>query len=445
MSVVVYNGVTLPYAYATDFRQSAAYDDMGNTDRAYMRIDATYQCVIHTNYLAGMLQGGGLKSTTNPADLMKQLRYRLLTPRRRLSITFNGTELIPQNNLEGQVDSRNGPQPQACQIFPLSDTTFLLTWSVVAHYWETQDQANQNSQTNEGSEKDNNPVLYNRWSETAAIDNENYTVRTRRGKFVIRSDNYGGKIADEIRAQMAVVGVPPGFLRRSSSYTVDPSGLALEYELVDREVFKLPPPPAFDADGEYTETTTNGGATRHCEVWCKLRGDKTTSQAALITTCVTVCTAKLGAEGAGTTLGANGQLGPIGQRGMLEYGIVRVKLYENEVFCHLRVRTDPRWVTAGGTPATATYNYKGIAGIDFAKIGFTPLSDTAAIGGAAGAGAVVGLKVGPNYKTFGTAGLLLQAAAYYDPSLASNKVLPATGNFEQGMQIGQAGLSNEET
>src|SRR5690606_15107838 len=114
--------------------------------------------------------------------------------------------------------------------------------------------------------------------EIIEIDDRNYSRRTREGKYRIRSDNFQGQIADQFRRDLAVVSIPNGFLRKSAKYTQTPDGLGLEYHIVDEEVYKPPPAPAFKAQGSYTEEVTRGGVNRYCEVNVRLEGDKITDQ-----------------------------------------------------------------------------------------------------------------------------------------------------------------------
>lgn len=412
MSTLRYNNITLPYVVMNDYTQEATYDDMGGTGFYLTRFDITCQTVLNSAYLRDIapdLLSAGNPVTTNAADIMDAIRSRLLQPRKLLSIKTNGVELIPKVATNtGTVDSRNGPQPQSCVIVQLTNVTFLCVYHIVAYYWEKTDVDPNGSPIVRNLPA--NTVLYNRWSETADIDNCNYTKRTREGKIIIRSDNRQGIIADQVREQMAVLGVFKGFIRESAQYTVAPDGLALQYRIVDREVFKKPPVPAFEASGEYVENTTRAGAVRYGSVRVRLKGQKTTDQAQLIVTAVNVGMSKLNLNGA---------------RNILESASVYVDLYDNVVEFNARMMFKP------GTKGSAKRRIKGCAtlaaGDEMTK---TPFSD----------GEPFYL---PEPMTRGTAGLLLQAAAYYDPNLLQNEVLRATGQLTNGVEVGRAGVNLE--
>lgn len=429
MSVFTYNGITLPYAFNTQFRQEAVYDELSNTDWVLTKFDVETQAVITASYMKSLTPDYAGADDSNAAEIMKAIRVRLLTPRRQLILSFNGIDLIPQNNLPGTVDARNGPQPQHCIITALNNSTFLLSYRVIGHYWENDADPN-------GSQ--NNPVLWNRWEESVDIDMANFTTRTRSGTFVIRSDNSEGKIADQLRTQMAVVGVPSGFIRQSSRYTVRPDGLAINYAVVDREQFKMPPFPAFKAAGRYTESTTMiGGINRICEVQLSLEADKLTSQALLLSTACAVATGKLRINGAPVNNSSTPQC-------FLLYGSMSVNMYENKVDVMFRVQAPPRssptgaaagaGIGIGGGIVAASQNgsarVAGIAGIRWGGMVNTPFSD--------------GVNYQPPYLPAGTADILLRAAAYYDPSLQGNTINPVTGQMRYGAEVGRTAVPQPE-
>ena len=425
MSFVTYNDVILPYSFHTAFAQEVVYED-SMTDWYITNYDITIQSIINNNYLAA-LAPALIGVTTNPADIMSYVRGSLMKPRRTLSIKVNGVELIPQKQNQGQllgkVDAQSGPKPQYCVITQLTNTTFLITYRIVAQYWE-------NARLAVGASplvknRTGNNVLYNRWTETQDIDNLNYTTRMREGKFVIRSDNVDGFIADQLRRNMAVVGIPDGCLRKSSRYKVSPDGLAIEYQVVDQEVFKKPPTPAYWASGQYSETMAlQGGYRRFGNCTVTLRGAKNTNQSQLIDRAIAVAVAKVSMVRVGQQLA----LVNAGQnRGILHQFCVRTNMYErNEVEVNIQVSfglTGP--VGAAGVPVLM-----GVAGINGQdRLATTPFTD--------GAPAYT-----PNYPLRGTVGagnFTLQAAAYYDPSLVNTIVNPITGQLSAGLVPGQAG------
>lgn len=431
MSVITYNGVTLPFAYHTDFREEALYDPVGDTDWYCTKFDISVEAMLHADYLVLLFPTLAGK-TLNAAIIKKAIRPLLMQPRKALSITFNEVNLLPQATanplLQHPVDAMNGPKPQYCNITQLHNTCFLLSYRIIAHYWENNAvDPNAVEQENIVSNRTGNNVLYNRWTETVEYDNLNYAKRTRDGKFGIRSDNTDGRIADEVRSQMAVVSVPAGFLRESSRYTVTPDGLAIAYTIVDKEVFKKPPAPAFEAEGHYTETATRQGAIRMGECRVRLKADKTTDQIRLVNEALTICNAKLAIRGHQLVQGEFARR----TFTILEHASIRMNLYENEVECVIRCIMQADNQRKNGIAAFQDMD------------NLTPQSDR---------------NYTPFYKDRGTSAFLIQAAAYYDPSLrqtvigagtnfsATNPLSRTAANQVQlstGTQVGKAGRDGE--
>lgn len=408
MSILTYNNITLPYSNVTRFSQDVVYDEQGNTDWYCTKFDIQVTCFINLEYLEMIArQFDSVIALNSAAEIMSAIRTTLLKPRKLLRFICNGVNLIPARQGEsnddyndnvstglGTVDAKNGPIPQSCSIDPITDHTYMLQFHIIAHYWENNVSVISPSgivttNTNGGV------VLYNRWTETVEIDNCMYTKRTRDGKYVIRSDNIDGKVADEVRPQMAVLAVPTGFLRESAKYTISPDGLGIQYTIVDREVYKLPPHPAYEAEGEYTGSTAHGGGHVYGEVRLRLKGCKDpalSSQNDLLRVAVVLCATKLAIVGYGPAVIGNVK--------------VRVDMFNNMVEVQMGAKMNP-----------TKQQLSKVAGI-IGNRGFlnnitqTPIVDAP------------GFKLGPRYTNRGTAKLLLQAAKYYDPNLENVQLGP---------------------
>jgi len=392
------------------------------------RFDIKVDCIINANYLnqLGVLLNNGLPATDNAAVIMKAIRDKLMQRRKQLSVTMNGQELIPQNQQgvanDASVDAQNGPIPQSCIITDLTNVTFSLHYHIIASYWENNavNVANNPMVTNQ---KGNN-VLYNRWTETVELDDCQFSTRTREGKFAIRSDNAGGKIADEVRTQFAVLSCPQGFLRQSANYVQSPDGLAIQYRIVDKEQFKMPPLGAFKAEGQYVETGTNGGALRIGMAWVRLKGNNDIfKQAGLMQIAVGIAASKvLLAGGAlnkpikGVTLAGVSNVG-IGGFALLRSVVCTVNMYENEVECRMEVMLRANQQRISG------------AVVINPNMCYTPFTDQRSD------------RNPPPYKDRGSANLLLQAAAYYDPSIITAQLNRVTGQMTTGKQVGTEGVN----
>lgn len=418
MSQIIYNGITIPYAFHTYFQQEVVYDDMGGTDWTCTKFDIEIQAVINSDY-ANMIYPALEGITDNPAVFMKAIRTALLRPRRQLQVTFNGVDLIPAaTGGPGTVDVKNGPQPKHCNITQLTNTTFLVTYRIVAHYWENNSvDPFANDPPDIVTNAAGNSILFNRWTESVEIDGLGYTKRIREGKFVIRSDNQGSLIADQLRSQMAVVGVPAGFLRESARYTVSADGLAIMYNIVDQEVFKNPPFPAFKATGTYTETSPLNGVMRILECQLRLEGPKNVPQAQLVSRAIAIVMSKIGEQSQILNPLSPSETIPIHQG-------VRVGMYENWVEVTVRVKVP------------VTQERTNNINFNLARMVYTPGSDASFAGGP---GAPT-----PAYSDRGTGVQLIQAAAYYDPNIVAAVLDKTTGQLNPpGLEVGQAGANQE--
>ncbi|RJQ24620.1 hypothetical protein C4577_07575 [Candidatus Parcubacteria bacterium] len=445
MSVITYNGITLPYPYHTNFSQECVYDDvsgegsMGPTDKMYTKFDITVAAIINVNYLDAMgLEGA---DQTNPTSIMVKIRAALLQPRRELQVMVNNVPLITQiaQGNVGTVDAKNGPQPQSCDITQLTNETFLINYRIIAHYWENNTVDGNTITNNPGS-----PVLSNRWFESVEIDDLLLTTKVRRGKYTIRSDNSQGEVADYYRKFVAVTGVAKGFIRQKSKYTISPDGLSISYEIIDREVYKMPPdltklngvdpgtPTAYRAQGTYTETTSPGpnsqfGWYRVGAVSLQLWGAKTTSQAALIAAALSIGNAKLLAAGGAESnlVGGSSVSKSIAATQKIQ---LTVDMYNNTVSVMMSALYRPR------TKGSLKDKKAGQVGPRLNGWTFTPGSDNINNTG--------GTQPKQPIEGWGTAKYILKAAAYYDPSL-NKAFLNNDDQFGNGLKVGEAGQKSE--
>lgn len=391
-------------------------DEISNTDWCCTKFDIRVQCLISADYIDYLFTDLTNKNQiTNAADAMKVVRTRLLQPRKALSYKVNGQELLPTqqqgfSSQEQTVDARNGPVPQSCIVQQVTNETFLVLYHITANYWEkyTNQQDSNNLLINRNL--NSSQVLTNRWTETVEMDDCMYTRRTREGRYMIRSDNIQGQIADYYRSSFAVVSVPDGFLRESAKYVQSPDGLSLQYTIVDKEKFKFPPQPAFEARGTYTETTTSRGAIRYGTVDLTLKGAKTTNQVDMIKVALSLANQKLrlnGAQQLGGGLAFTGAFA--GQFGLalLERAYVTVDMYENIVRLNVKAMLNGPRVTPFGYTVDSPV-----------AMVITPYSNNS--------GNATNTNPGPIYYDRGTAGILLMAAANFDPNLVDNSLGPKT-------------------
>lgn len=443
---IIYDGIALPYPLTTRFDQQTVYDD-SKTDWMCTKFDIQIQAVLNIKYM-DTIAPEFANAATNPNNagaIMRAIRTRLLRPRRSLSYMVNDEEMIPPSTAgEGTVDAMNGPQPQSCSITLMTNVTFLITYHIIAHYWENVDI---DPDTLEAIYDTGNNVLSNRWEESIVYNDVMAATRYRHGKYVIRSDNADGFTVDGLRPQMAVVGVPAGFVRIQSEYKIDPGGLIMQYSIADKQVFKMPPQPAYKAQGTYTETTTKMGAIKFGEVHLRLEGCPNSdicSQDTLLEVAMAIAGLKLQIRGF-TQISSNSLPGPgvtqvpITRFRLLHFASVTVGMFENVVEVRARCQFNAQ---NGRTQGFDGFNNKD------GTLTETPLSS---------------LEFPPQYFMRGTDNILLQAAKYYDPSLKNLKMTPSNNftiidspeaindinsvpvdNFSDGIYVGEAGVIQEE-
>lgn len=405
MSIITYNGITLPYPLATQFEQKAVYDDSG-TDLMYTKIDIHVECVINSSYMAQIYPAyNDANVPDNAAAIVAFIRSQLLKPRKSLSFKCGSHELLPRR-LEGNAgyaDAKNGPRPQSCNIIRLNNVTFLVRYHIEAHYWENNEL---NRDTWDVTNRPGSPAISHRWEEGVSMDNCMVTTKTRKGMIVLRSDNPQGFLIDDLRQSMATLAVAPGYLRKSSEYRGTPDGLKLQYTLTDEEYFKLPPAPAYFADGYYKETTSYGGATRLGECYVQLRGTNDqaiTAQNELARIAIVIVGAKLRLNG-GISVPRKGF-------SLLRGAELKVNMWRNEVSFQATMLLTGKRQRVTGIPLGPNAIGEGIAEGGFV---FVPLVDQT---NAQVMGVTLPVNEPPTYYTHGTAGHLLTIAKYYDPSL----------------------------
>lgn len=397
--LVTYNGVNLPYSMCNRFDQSAVADP-SNTDLTMTRFEVEVLATCNWDYIQAMVPNEARQDNAAPknaAMVIAYVRAKLMARRERLRVRFNGFDLVPSL---GTVDSANGPVPQYCDIVQMDNDTFMVRYLVVAHYVELNDPTNAVPRNRNTP----SPVVFNRWKETVDIDDCNFTTKTREGSFRIRSDPANPTTPDQLRPSMAALSIPEGFLRKSSNYSLSEDGLTLHYRITDQEYWKQPPTPSFVADGYYRETGIRPGwvsSINECRTM--LKGDNNTRQSQLVNLAIAICASKLDMVGAPIVTGDNKL------QAVLVKFVIEVQHYRNVVDVIMVVELRNNKTRVGGVASLDT------------RMTFVPFSD--------GVNVVL-----PSYLDYGTAGILLQAAAYYDPA-AGNAALDAGNPFVAGPEI----------
>jgi hypothetical protein len=439
MSVLTYNGVTIPYPLTTQFNQETVRDPSG-TNRLYTKYDITVQGVLNLDLIGIIYPPASIAQANNNqypnvAALMKRIRDLLLEDRKLLTYTVGGQSLLPSSGSNtnitnsGTCDSANGPKPQSCNITEVTANTFFISYRIVAHYWE--------KLTINTTYPLGDLVLSNRWTESVDIDQMQYTVRTREGTIIVRSDNFKGLIADNARTMMAAVAVPAGFLRTGSRFLQSEDGLTLKYTITDTEQHKMPPSNGtqvskiniYKAEGDHVETIPRFLPNKIATCWVRFYGSKDTSPTDMLSVAIDVVMAKLLTSfSSGAKIVKANDTGSLARNSLSILNmVVKQNMYKNICYFECSIQGLHK-------KNSSTSRVDGIPIVDFNSIPYTPGSEDS------------DNPSPPQVYPYGTAEYLMQAAAYYNNTDGTNLNVvldPKTGNLNEGLIPGQAGKKKE--
>ncbi len=295
--LVDYNGVLLPFVSTDRAEWEPVYQD---GDYLYTRVTVAVTTVLTPD------SPGFVRPGENPRDAFRRVQHALEQPRGRLLLLagpqpdYTGVRAFPDPNAlldvagadaplaaapavvnpQANRDLANGPLPTAVRVVQTSGAdTWVIQWGVVACVRQC-----------DGLDIATAPkFLSNRWEESAAIDADFLTTRTRTGTLRIRPDI---PLAPDSFRWVVCPPIPDGFTRERSEYKQTSDGLALAYTFVDVERPTMPPPPAVRAEGTF-RIMTQKGAIFTAEANVRLTGDPRGSRRRLVATAFAVCLDRL--------------------------------------------------------------------------------------------------------------------------------------------------------
>lgn len=150
-----------------------------------------------------------------------------------------------------------GPHPE-CRVISNFPDAIQVRFRVTAHLSPSTTVNVGAGSSRDGTERAGSDILSYNASVQYTIDQDHYTVRVTRGTIVCRAsyefdadafrrDVYTPAILSGLLGRSAFtkgVGLPAGFVRESCNYTIPDQRNILQFELVDREVYRTPPQPA---------------------------------------------------------------------------------------------------------------------------------------------------------------------------------------------------------
>ena len=299
-SLLVYNGISLPYVKTEKFTQEIIYSADG-VDSMYTKITIGVGCVLSPCLFNG----------TDVADWVRNTKPYLMVRGAQLYFTMDGDYIlqpsIPSTNTyafncayspdgyEG-IDSPNftaaggqrfnavsdaklGPKPIRFDVRRIEGNTWLAYYEIETYI----------PYCTAGS----TPPYYlsNRWTTSINVDDEYFMSRTIDGILVLNGQ-YGNQtkmwsgpdnfpvdaiVEDIVTNNVIIPPCPFRWKRETIDIVRSSDGLTINYRIVDKQLYTAMPRPATKIDAQYSETSgTKDFALMNmmvCEIQCTVYGE----------------------------------------------------------------------------------------------------------------------------------------------------------------------------
>jgi len=323
MAEVQYNGVILSNCRTVDFRQEPVFSGDGSGDYLYTKYTVSVDSVFNSETHPGLDFDLVNASATS---VMQAVKQQLATPRASFVYAINGEDLLvsppagarTSTQAGKTVDANLGPVTSV-HVKSLSENTFIVCLTVTTWICDC---------------SGGSAIISNRWTSDFEIDEEQYVRIVVQGKVVTRADLNVNP--DTLRGVLAP-SIFYGFVRKSAHYTIHENGLSLDYRYEDQEVYRVPPQPAYTAEGDFKMSSPEG-AQLFSEGRLKLTSWKGQSNQALLGLCLMLLMRKV--IGKDRLVQAGGV--PKKKNGYILRGFSMGQRYEaNEVEASMRVSRRP--------------------------------------------------------------------------------------------------------
>lgn len=283
MPTYMYNGVYVQMAQTLAFEVEPEYDPT-NTDQLWTK----YTIRVRGFVVQTASQFPGFNITKQSAVTLALVKNMLEAPRRRMAYVIGDTTLVSvTDNIFGlALDDKLGPHPLPARVTEVNTGTFLVECGCTVRLVECA------TTCPPGTAR--NPVISLRWGQTESFDENWYSRLKTKGRLIVRASLLQN--ADNFRP-LVTPPLLPDYRRVSSSYTMSPDGLELEFEFDDKEEDRLPPFPATKAQGSYTVNVDRPGMIRHGTVQITLEGQKGADRKQLMNRAIAMAYSKLNADG----------------------------------------------------------------------------------------------------------------------------------------------------
>lgn len=268
---VIYNGVKMHNVVTRQWDQTVNYDP-SDTDVVSMKFSLGFEGIIHSEMVTDPAFVGPQEGPTDTAvPTLVWVRKRLRQPRKALIVKMGVSAENPDGEnvltcygvrpLEDMLrstayyDVANGPKPREVNVLHVAGNRVLrVLFSVECEVLESPDDRY------EGSDRES-IALNNRWSVQEDMDANFYVTKTLRGRVRFKGAESNLRIFEahaHTFRQFIRPKLEDGFRRDRVHFVVDPSGLAADYEVIDRQVHTAAPWPATKIDGRHSEQTARG-------------------------------------------------------------------------------------------------------------------------------------------------------------------------------------------
>lgn len=246
---------------------------------------------------------GNISATRTPAELIREIRHMLLTPRKRLFLAHNRKTILEVKDM----DDANGPKPQSVRVHNITDNLYMIDYvvEVCLRDCDVQDDRGFFGRAAGSLAKIKKSDWASfRYSNSQDIDEHGMSTVTMTGKLITRTSLLAKGGPDEMRS-FVTPPPTPGF-KRKSHYEVQADGLALNFHFTDTELYISPPPGAVEAKGTHTMSTAMGGKWM-LDITLRLVARKEADKKQIMEMGVAICMDRLRRSGANKVPGSASQ------------------------------------------------------------------------------------------------------------------------------------------
>ena len=380
-----YNGISIAYQRVQTIVHGPVKDPSG-TDQLFTKITLVVDGLIYAS--------SSIANSTVPVETQDfvagsspvsaaaaRIRHMLTAPRKPLyyDVTTPSAATgavptvpnVPLINVQNPPDDNNGPwpDPDAFRINYVTQNTFEITWACTT--WLTDCGPGESAAA----------PLSLRWEDSISYDKYWKATWQRTGTLIISARD--PRSIDAYRRTTVIPGVPPGFRRVRSHYTMSKDNLRCDFTFTDEQMRYRPPYPVMDMDIVQSESFPLINGMRHGEVFINLKGVQTANPRDLVMWAIVILRARIFA--ARPFIGAS--------KTVLGDAVIKTRETETsvEVSATARYKIPPRKERGGGILGEADGGGWLEAALTFGVVGgtigtFVPIIGTVAgtVVGAAG-------------------------------------------------------------